>query len=338
MTGGWWMLSPAILALLFASTLQAALLTAAALFAVQLLRRWDLASGHPNQIALERRTYLVATLVGLVLLLQPFTLGLFIDNADRMAILFTGAMCAAGTLNVNPWGFPDLYARLAVFFLAAAWLILNHLDNQGWDYPLIRRKYALLLVLAPAAVAEAGLAWAYFLNLKPDVITSCCGSLFGDTGVGLAHDLAALPPATAMALFWTGLALTGGAGAYYLWRGRGARLFGGLALAAFPVALAGVVGFLSLYIYEHPHHHCPFCLLQAEHGHAGWWLYPPLFVATAAGLGVALVAPQARHASLAEAAPALARRLAWLALAGFALFAALSGGYMGRSNLMLLGD
>jgi hypothetical protein len=331
------MLSPPILALLFASTLQAALLLAAAVFAVRLLRRWNLASGHPAQIALERRTYLVATLIGLLLLLQPFTLALFIYNADRMAPLFTGAMCAVGTLNVNPWGFPDLYARLAVFFLAAAWLIVNYLDNEGWDYPLIRRKYALLLLLAPAAVLEAGLAWAYFMNLKPDVITSCCGSLFGDSAAGLSHDLSALPPATAMAVFWGGLALTGGAGVFHLWRGRGARLFGGLTLVVFPLALAGVVAFVSLYVYEHPHHHCPFCLLQAEHGHAGWWLYPPLFLATAAGIGTALVAPQARFASLTSAAPALARRLTALSLAGFALFAALVGWYVGRSNLILLG-
>lgn len=331
------MLSPPILALLFASTLQAALLTAAALFAAQLLRRWDQASGQPAQIALERRTYLVATLIGLLLLLQPFTLALFVYNADRMAALFTGAMCAVGTLNVNPWGFPDLYARLAVFFLAAAWLILNHLDNQGWDYPLIRRKYALLLLLAPAAVTEAGLAWAYFLNLRPDVITSCCGSLFGDSAGGVSHDLNALSPGAAMAGFWGTLAATGAAGVAHLLWGRGGRLFGGLALAAFPVALAGVVAFVSLYVYEHPHHHCPFCLLQAEHGHAGWWLYPPLFLATAAGLGVALTAPQVRHASLATAAPALARRLTWVSLAGFALFAAVAGWYVGHSNLILRG-
>lgn len=331
------MLSPPILALLFASTLQAALLAAAAVFAFLLLRRWDLASGSPEQIALERRTYLVATLVGLILLLQPFTLALFVYNADRMAPLFTGAMCAVGTLNVNPWGFPDLYARLAVFFLAAAWLILNHLDNRGWDYPLIRRKFAWLLVLAPAAILEAGLAWAYSLNLKPDVITSCCGSLFGDSGAEAAGDLAAMPPATAMTVFWGMLALVGAAGARFLARGRGGRLYGALAMAAFPVALAAVVAFVSLYIYEHPHHHCPFCLLQAEHGHAGWWLYPPLFLAAAAGMGVALTAPQARHASLAGAAPALARRLALTSLLGYAVFAALAGWFVGRSNLILSG-
>lgn len=331
------MLSPPILALLFASSLLALMLAAAAGFAVQLLRRWDLASGSPAQIALERRTYLMATLVGLVLVLQPFTLALFVYNADRMAPLFTGAMCAVGTLSVNPWGFPDLYARLAVFFLAAAWLILDHLDNQGWDYPLIRRKYALLLVLAPAALVEAGLAWAYFLNLRPDVITSCCGSLFGDSGKGVSSDLAALTPETAMAVFWGTLAVTGLAGVHFLVRGRGGRLYGTLALASFPVALAGVVAFLSLYIYEHPHHHCPFCLLQAEHGHAGWWLYPPLFLASVAGLGVALTAPQVRFPSLAAAAPALARRLTTISLTGFALFAALAGWYVGRSHLILLG-
>ncbi len=331
------MLSPAILALLFASTLQAAGLTMAAGFALVLLRSWDLASSGPGQIALERRTYLVATLVGLLLLLQPFTLALFAYQADAMAPSFSGAMCAVGSLNANAWGWPALAARLAVFFLAAAWVILHRLDCRGWDYPLVRRKYALLLAVAPAALAEAACTWAYFLNLRPQVITSCCGSLFADSGGRLASDLAALPAAPAMLVFALTLALTAAAAAYHLVWGGGARLLGGLALVAFPVALAGVVAFVSLYIYEHPHHHCPFCLLQAEHAYAGWWLYPPLFVATAAALGVAQAAPQARYASLAAVAPAFARRLAWVAIAGYALFAALTGWYVGRSNLTLLG-
>lgn len=332
------MFSAPILALLFASTLQAALLALAAAFALRLLSRWDPARADPTQIALERRTVLISSLVGLLLLLQPLTLALFVYNADRMAAQFTGAMCAVGSLQVNPWGFPALYARLAVAFIAAAWLILNHLDNQGWDYPLIRKKYALLLVLAPAAVVEAGFTWAYFLNLRPEVITSCCGSLFGGTGAGVRNDLDVLSPGTAMAVFWGSLAAVGAAGIRYLRHGRGARLYAGLALTALVVSLAGVVAFVSLYIYEHPHHRCPFCLLQAEHGYAGWWLYPPLFVAAAAGLGVGLAAPQARHASLASVAPELARRLAWLSLGGFALFAGLTGVYIGRSGLILLED
>ncbi|MCK7477230.1 MAG: hypothetical protein M0C28_06800 [Candidatus Moduliflexus flocculans] len=63
-------------------------------------------------------------------------------------------MCATGVLNVNAFGFPTLLLKSAVFLLAALWLLLNRVDNRGYDYPLVRVKYGLLLVIAPLTVAE----------------------------------------------------------------------------------------------------------------------------------------------------------------------------------------
>ena len=77
---------------------------------------------------------------------------------------------------------------------------------------------------------------------------------------------------------------------------------------------------MSLYIYEHPHHHCPFCILKSGHGYAGYVLYIPLFMATALGLGAGVIAPWKKFPSLAEAATRDAPRLTWLAVTLFALF------------------
>jgi len=68
---------------------------------------------------------------------------------------------------------PALIAQMAVFFLAAMWLAINHVDIQAPDYPLVRVKYALLLGMAPALVATFALESWYFLGLKADVLTSC---------------------------------------------------------------------------------------------------------------------------------------------------------------------
>jgi hypothetical protein len=329
-------LHPAILALLLASAINAGVLLGAALFAARLLRRWDPASGATTQIALERRTYLVASGVALVLAIQIAALLLFIYNAERMSVLFTGAMCATGTLNVNAYGFPTLLLKLLGFFLAVAWLALNQADNLGRDYPLIRRKYALLLGIAPVFAAEAVLQALYFTRLDPEVITSCCGSLFSDTGAGVAAELAGAPPAPAMIVFHASLLATLASGAW-LWRaGRGAGLFGALALAHFAVALGGVIAFLSLYVYEHPRHHCPFCLLKAEFDYVGYLLYLPLFAGTGHALAASLQHACARLPSLAGPLPARARRHAGLALLYLLAFGLVAAWLVARSNLKLL--
>ena len=330
---------PAALALLLAASLNALMLAASSLFALHLLRHWNPASGSERQIALERRTYLVSTLVGLSLLLGLPALALFVHNADAMAPFFTGAMCAVGSLKVNVWGMPALFAMLASFFLAAAWLVLNHLDSRGWDTPLMRGKYRLLLVMGPLALAQALLLWLYYLNLNPEVITSCCGSLFGPaaSGVaagGVAATMAALPVSVAMPVFFVGWLLTLATGMAFVARRRFGRLFGLLAALHFPLALAAIVAFIAPYIYEQPNHHCPFCLLQAEHGYAGWVLYLPLFLGTAAGIGAGLAAAT-RAESLNQAAPRVAAGLAKLAVAALGVFGLAVLFYIQSSNLVL---
>lgn len=325
---------PAVLALLLAASLNALLLLGSGVFALHLLRHWNPASGSERQISLERRTYLVGTLVGLSLLLGLPALALFAHNADAMAPFFTGAMCAVGSLKANVWGMPALLTMLAGFFLAAAWLVLNHLDGLGWDTPLIRGKYRLLLLLAPLALAQAVLLWLYYLNLNPEVITSCCGSLFGPASGGVAAEMAALPVATAMPLFFGGLLLTLAVGVVFLARGHFGRLFGVLAGLHFPLALAAVVAFVAPYIYEQPNHHCPFCLLQAEHGYAGWVLYLPLFLGTASGIGAGLAAA-VRAESLKVVAPRVAAGLAKLSLLALGVFGLAVLFYLRRSNLVM---
>jgi hypothetical protein len=325
---------PAALALLLASSLIALMLAGAGVFAIHLLRHWNPASGSERQIALERGTWLVSSLVGLTLLASLPTLALFARTADAMAPFFTGAMCAVGSLRANAWGLPAFLVMLALFFLAAAWLVLNHLDRLGWDAPLTRRKYRLLLALSPLAMLQAGLLWLYFLNLNPEVITSCCGSLFGPAAGGVSGELAALPLEIARPLFFLALAATLAAGAAYLARRRFGRAFGWLAALNLPVSLAAIVAFIAPYIYEQPNHHCPFCLLQVEHGHAGWVLYPLLFLGTAAGLGAGLAAG-VRAGSLKDAAPRMAAALAGIAVGALTAFGGAVAVYVWRSNLVM---
>ena len=326
---------PAILALLFASAATVAMLLGAAPFAVDVFRHWDIASGSERQLQLERRTYLMSTLLTFVMATELLALLLFVFNADKMATMFVGAMCAVGALNADAFGFPALIAQIAVFFLAAMWLAINHVDTQAPDYPLVRVKYALLLGLAPVLVASFALQLAYFLGLKPDVITSCCARMFSVDARGLSADLSGLPPMPAMIAFCIALLLAVAVAARCAVKRRAGYAVAVTSLIAFITAMAGILSFLSLYIYEHPHHHCPFCLLKAEYAYQGYWLYVPLFIATACGLGTGAVQPFARVPSLHVIVPRVSGRLAGVAAAGFALFLSIAFFMILHSNLIL---
>jgi len=329
---------PAIIALLLAGAVSLLVLVAAAPFALQVIRRWDMQSGSELQLVLERRTYLFSTLTAFVFVTQIGALLLTVFNADKMAVMFVGAMCAVGTLNANAWGFPMLYAQIAVFFLAAVWLTLNQVDNQAPDYPLVRVKYALLLLLLPALAATFALQLKYFLNLRADVITSCCGSLFSEQGPALVSEASGMEAKPAILLFYGALGaavFANGlhAGLRQRWSGVVAAL---ASAAAFVAAIVGILSFVSLYVYEHPHHHCPFCLLKPEYGYQGYLLYVPLFVSTAAGLGAGILQPFAGVGSLKVLVPRASGRLAAVAVIGFALFAAVATFMVLKSNLILL--
>ena len=331
------LITPAIVALQgIAFSVTGAVLLASG-FAWRILRHWDIHSGSELQLRLERQTYLIATLLGFALGAELLSLLLFVHTAESLSSQFVGAMCATGVLNVDAFGFPTLLLKIAVFFLATLWLLLNRVDNRGYDYPLVRVKYGLLLVIAPLTLAEGTVQTSYFLGLKPEVITSCCGSLFSSDNQGVAAELAGLPPGPTLALFYViALFLAAGGLAFLRWLQLGP-LFAITSLLGFAVAIAAIIAFLSPYVYENPNHHCPFCLLKAGYDYVGYALYLPLFAAATVGLSAGVIAPFRHIVSLRAVIPREVRWLTKLALAGFGLFYGLATWLLLRSNLILLG-
>jgi hypothetical protein len=317
-------LQPAILALTVSSLLVSAMVLYSAFWGGVILRKWDISSGSELQLDLERRTYLVSTILAYFLALQVASLFLFIYTADDIATLFVGAMCAVGSLSVNGWGYPTLLLKLVNFLGAGIWLILNHADGQGYDYPLIRHKYLLLVIIAPFILAETIAQCAYFSLMRPDIITSCCGSLFSPASRSLLTDLATAPAMPTMAIFYLFMSCTLGAGLYFMRKGRGGYLFALLSSISFIVSLVAVVSFISLYIYQMPSHHCPFCILEQDYYFIGYPLYGSLLIGGVAGGGVGALMPFRGLASLAEVIPRIQRSLAVTALWGFGIFTLLA--------------
>ena len=317
-------LHPPILALLVGSLLVSFLLVLASWYALRILRHWDLQSGSELQLALERRTYLVSTVMTYACAFQVVSLFLFIYTADDLAPLFVGAMCAVGTLFVNPFGYPTLLLKVVGAVLAGAWLIVNHADNRGRDYPLIRKKYACLLALAPVVWLETAAQGAYFAGLEANVITSCCGSLFSTATPGVASEIAALPSIPMKIAFYAVVAALLASGTWYAWRASGGYMVALLSVLAFLTSIAALISFISLYIYELPTHHCPFCILQKEYYFIGYPMYGLLICGVIAGLGLGLLYRWRQTPSLRLIVPPLTRRLSLAAMVCFGVFAAIS--------------
>ncbi|MFZ4859266.1 MAG: hypothetical protein ACOYL3_23050 [Desulfuromonadaceae bacterium] len=328
-------LQPAVLALLLIALLVAGMGIYAGFYGMRILSRWDPASGSEGQLELERRTYLISTIMSYILSFELMSLFLFIYTADDIHILFTGAMCAAGTLSVNSFGYPALLLKMANFLLAGVWLIVNYVDNKGYDYPLIRPKYELLNVVVVLLVQETVLLLAYFAGVKPDVITSCCGSLFSHESTSLSGDLAALPHLPMQIAFFTGMTVTAVSGLIFYLRGRIGYLFSSAATVTFLISAASVVSFICLYFYELPTHHCPFCLLQKEYGFIGYLLYATLFGGAVAGIGTGVLMPFRKIGSLLRIIPSIQRRLTLVTLLCYLLFTLIVGWEMIFSSLQL---
>ena len=317
-------INPAIIALVGGSLLTAGFAVYSGVLGIQIVRSWNLASGSAAQLLLERRTYLISNLMAWLLSFEIFSLFLFIYTADDLHPMFVGAMCAAGSLNVNGFGYPALVVKIISVLGCGIWLLVNHADNRAEDYPLIRFKYKILFWITVCLVSAAALQIAYFKGLEAQVITSCCGTLFSSDAKNIAGGIAALPVRYTRIAFFLAAALHIRAALHLLVTGRGGRTVGWFSALYFIVAIVAVISFISVYYYELPTHHCPFDLLQNHYHYVGYPLYAALFGFAIFGMGTGVLTPFSNIPSLAVKLPVLMRRFTWISLFSGLIFLAMT--------------
>ncbi len=84
-----------------------------------------------------------------------------------------------------------------------------------------------------------------------------------------------------------------------------------------------ILSFVSVYFYELPTHHCPFCILQKEYGYIGYPLYLTLLGGTILGTGAGVLMPFKNITSLSEIIPPIQRKLAIVSVILFLIFTAI---------------
>jgi hypothetical protein len=316
------------IALITCSLVTVFLGVAGAAAALQVIRRWDLGSDSERQIRLEERVWLAAALVQFGLVVQVVSALIFIYAADYFATVLKGAMCAAGSLTANIYGLPALGVKLVTIFMAGLWIVLHRLDIGHERFPLTILKSFCLLALLPFLLADALLVFLYLVNLEPEIITSCCGIIFGETSAGGYSLFDVDSPAV---LFLSGgalIALVVLCSCLLLlkdFRQRPVRPYAGWILAGswvafYLLALALIIVWVSPYVYGLPHHRCPFDLIQYPYSLVGLPLYLFLHGAVLSGLAAAAAAIVCGRGDTALQVEPFIRRSAKLSLALLLLF------------------
>jgi hypothetical protein len=293
-------LHPGILSLIIGSGIVVVMMTITSMLGLKIISGWDLSSSSAQQLSLERKTYLISTVVNYALFFEVLSVFLFIYTVDDIHNLFVGAMCATGSLNANPVGWKVLYTKIAIFFLSATWIVLNYIDQKAEDYPLVELKYTLLLFLTPLLILDSYLLIKYFLGLNPDIITSCCGALFGEGEESIASTVASFPVKPMMIIFYTtvGIFMLGACLTLKFNSSILKYLFSVLSFAFFAVSIASIISFVSLYYYEIPTHHCPFDIIQKDYNFVGYPIYTTLFGGVFFGMIAGMLEPFKKIASL----------------------------------------
>ncbi len=144
------------------------------------------------------------------------------------------------------------------------------------------------------------LQFSYFTGLDPEIITSCCGSLFGGGGGNVASSLATLPVGKTMVAFYTFAFFFIGVICLCLFSNKPLfRYIQTIIAAAFLImAIIAVISFVSIYTYELPTHHCPFDMVQPEYNFIGYPLYLSLFCGVFFGLLPGIFQPAKRLPSM----------------------------------------
>jgi hypothetical protein len=295
-------LHPGVISLLAGSCIVVVMMLYSSLLGLKILIRWDINSSSSKQLSLERKTYLVSTIMNYVLGYLILSAFLFIYTADDMHNIFIGAMCATGSLNANPIGWYVLSTKITVFFISSIWVALNFIDQRAEDYPLVRKKYVLLLFITPLVLLDAYLLVEYFMGLKPNIITSCCGSLFSEGGEGIASSLFSLPVRPMMKIFYITI------GVFLLISFLSFQFQNSflkytstiLSFIVLFVSIESIISFISLYFYEIPTHHCPFDIIQKDYNLIGYPVYITLFTGVFFGMVTGIVEPFRRIPSLKE--------------------------------------
>ena len=160
----------------------------ATLTGYKIWKRWDITNSAETQYRLEKKVYLIISVLSIGFILRLFAFPLWFLTLNSMIISIPGAMCLAGVHNANaPLAYIASTFKLILPAIYGFWLILNLLDRKVATQPFMKLKLFLLTPLGLLILSET-ITDIFFLFSVPLRQVSCCTSLF-DTPKNNLHQL-----------------------------------------------------------------------------------------------------------------------------------------------------
>lgn len=297
-----------VISLLLAQLCSLSLLTGAVLLSNQIIKKWSVNHFDELQLQLERRSYLVGSIVHFVLIFQIASLFMFLNVANHhLTEVIKGAMCADGVLGVNSYGKNLLYLKMGAVLLYVVYLFLNYLDNSEPAYPLTPLKYWLIYpIFVLVALDLIGMV-LFFYNIEPDVIATCCSVTFVASGSKGYFSLFASGFTNGWLLLFslsgTFLLLVLFITNRFQWV---KLILGGIFITS---AIFSLKYFFVKYIYGLPSHNCLYDIFWAKHYFIGYLFFGGYYI-LAASL-ICLVLLQMFKKRLGNLHPKLMQKLRW---------------------------
>jgi hypothetical protein len=175
-------------------------------------------------------------------------------------------------------------------------------------------------------ILDLTLGIIYIAGLTPDIITSCCAVVFGNTVGGGTNLLSGLTGGMSLFLFYGSVVVLMVAGLllFTVWLPLLSLLFSSLWLWYFLLALMTVTTVFSSYVYAMPFHKCPFCLLKPEYHYIGFAIYAALFGGAFMGMSVIVAEPLRTVEGMTEVVRGFQKKAVGISLFLLILFTVLS--------------
>lgn len=266
------------------------LLSVAFFFSIYILKNFTYNATTEKQYDLEKKTYLIITIIKFSLIIKIILLPFFTHTIDKLSEIIPGAMCGAGVINANGYGEPLLIFKILILLLIMLWIVLNSKDETSKGYKYFKPKLHFYIFLYIFIVAETIIELLYFSNLSTINPVSCCSVIYDDN----ENLFSKLSPIEMLISFYLLFFIT--LIALYF---RKRFILIPLTFIFLYISFLSINYLFATYIYQLPTHQCPFCLLKSDYYYIGYTIYASLLLATFYTLSGSIYKFKSEHLSKA---------------------------------------